>query len=155
MLSVMAGSFKENPRKEYNVVKDIPAAQKVYAEWPTPIVTSPFEVGAKIKYPGASIENDFNWNITHPMVEAYKAYDDMPYDRPTWDLTSVLCIAEPDSVFMDISPKGTITIEDDGISSFREDPNGQHTYFSVDKQQAENIKSYFIRLITQKPGKYK
>jgi inosine-uridine nucleoside N-ribohydrolase len=152
LLSVMGGSIKENLRKEYNIVKDIPSARKVYAEWPSPIVTSPFEVGAKIKYPATSIENDFNWGIRHPMVEAYKAYDEMPYDRPTWDLTSVLYVTEPDSAFWDVSPPGTIRIQEDGVSLFNADPQGKHTYFTVNDQQAQSIKEYFIRLISQKPG---
>lgn len=155
LLSVMGGSIKENPRREYNIVKDIPSAQKVYAEWPSPIVTSPFEVGAKIKYPASSIENDFQWTNLHPMVEAYKAYDTMPYDRPTWDLTSVLYIIEPDSSFMDLSPRGKIRIEDDGVSTFTADSIGLHTYLSVNNQQAIDIKNYFIRLISQQPSNYK
>lgn len=68
----MGGCFDNSNPLEYNVVKDIPAAQKVFAEWPTRLVTSPFEVGIKINYPASSIEKDFQWATVHPMVEAYK-----------------------------------------------------------------------------------
>jgi len=154
-LVLMAGSFRRRPIVEYNIKRDIPAARKVFAEWPTQIATSPLEVGVKINYPGSSIENDFNWTDLHPLVEAYKAYLPMPYDRPTWDLTSVLYAAEPDSVFMDQSPQGIISVDSLGYTTFKEDENGKHIYFSVTDEQAENIKNYFIRLITQKPLRYK
>lgn len=74
----MGGCFDNSNPLEYNVVKDIPAAQKVFAEWPTRLVTSPFEVGIKINYPASSIEKDFQWATVHPMVEAYKSYQKCP-----------------------------------------------------------------------------
>jgi inosine-uridine nucleoside N-ribohydrolase len=154
LLSVMGGSFGENRVKEYNIVKDIPAAQKVFSEWPTPVVVSPFELGVQINYPATSIENDFHWDRLHPMVEAYKAYLPMPYDRPTWDLTALLRVAEPDSVWMNTSVAGTISVDDEGYTSFRATDEGRHRYLSVTEQQIEPMKNYFIRLITQKPLKY-
>ena len=84
--SVMAGSFGVKKRAEYNVINDIPAARKFFAECPSPIVLTPFEIGKQVVYPGRSIAEDFGWAEHHPMVEAYKAYHEMPYDRPTWDV---------------------------------------------------------------------
>ncbi|MDR2038131.1 MAG: nucleoside hydrolase [Bacteroidales bacterium] len=153
-LVIMAGSFGEKPLKEYNVVKDIPAAQKIFSEWPTSVVATPFEVGIKIEYPAASIENDLDWGVLHPMVEAYKAYLPMPYDRPTWDLTAVLYAAEPDSVFMNKSPNGIISIDTAGYSIFTADGSGKHIYLEVNDEQVKKIKDYFVRLITKKPLKY-
>ncbi|MBK5720653.1 nucleoside hydrolase [Dysgonomonas sp. Marseille-P4677] len=154
LTSIMAGHFVENPFAEYNVNKDISAARKVFEEWPTLIAVSPFEVGIEINYPATSIENDFNWGVPHPMVEAYKVYQKMPYDRPTWDLTSVLYAVETDTKYMNESPRGIITIDEKGISHFKEDPNGKHYYFKVTPEQAETIKNHFVKLISQKPAKY-
>src|SRR5690554_5598692 len=61
LLSVMAGNFNENKMKEYNVVVDIKSAQKVFKDWPTKIVASPWELGNEINYPASSIQNDFKW----------------------------------------------------------------------------------------------
>ncbi len=155
LLSIMAGSFASDPFKEYNVVKDIPAAKKVFAEWPTPVVASPFEVGIRIRYPGESIENDFHWGMPHPLVEAYKAYRPMPYDRPTWDLTSVLYAVQPDTAFFKQSEKGIIAVDDEGYTHFEPNSGGDHLYLSVSEQQAEKVKNYFVDLITQKPARYK
>lgn len=150
LLCTMAGCFNNPDLHEYNVVKDIPAAQKVFSEWPTPLVTSPFEVGIAINYPGKSIENDFNWTSIHPMVEAYKSYQKMPYDRPTWDLTSVLYAVEGSKWFT-LSPLGDITVDEKGGTIFTPNEKGNRRYFTVDSIQAETIKSYFVNLITKKP----
>lgn len=149
-LCTMAGCFNNVNLCEYNVVKDIPAAQKVFEEWPGTLVTSPFEVGIAIEYPATSIENDFVWAGCHPMVEAYKSYQKMPYDRPTWDLTSVLYAVEGDSLFT-LSPAGKITVNDNGSTAFTPDSASNRYYLSVDSIQAGKIRKHFIELITQKP----
>ena len=151
LLSVMGGSFTEEPYVEYNIENDKDAARKVFAAWASPIVVSPFELGNSIHYPAHSIENDFQWAEYHPMIEGYKLYDKMPYDRATWDLTSVLYACEPDSLFFNQSPAGTITVDDAGHTLFQPTENGKHIYLTVTQEQRNAIKDYFVRLITMKP----
>lgn len=153
LLCTMAGCFNNPDLFEYNVVKDIPAAKKVFSEWPTTLVTSPFEVGIAIHYPGSSIENDFRWAPLHPMAEAYKSYQQMPYDRPTWDLTSVLYAVEGPSYFT-VSRAGKINVTDQGATEFTPDTTGNRYYLAVDSIQAENIKQYFVRLVTKQPAHF-
>lgn len=150
LLCTMGGCFDNSNPLEYNVVKDIPAAQKVFAEWPTRLVTSPFEVGIKINYPASSIEKDFQWATAHPMVEAYKSYQKMPYDRPTWDLTSVLYAVEGPSYFK-ISVPGHIVVTDEGATQFTSDDKGKQYYLTVDSIQADKIKKHFVELLSRQP----
>ena len=149
-LVVMAGHMRDPKYKEYNVVNDIPACQKVYNQWPTDIVTSPFELGLQIRYPASSIENDFGWTEHHPIVDAYKAYLPKMEDRPTWDLTAALYAVDPQQ-FFNISPAGRIDVTDEGCTHFTEDANGRHYYIYVTPQQATAIKRYFVETITRKP----
>lgn len=155
LLSTMMGHFTDPDFTEFNVVCDIPAARKVINEWPTEIVASPFELGNAILYPGASIENDFKWTDYHPMVVGYENYLSMPYDRQTWDLTSVLYVIEKDKNFFGTSGPGRITINDNGTTNFVSDANGTHSYLKVTPEQADTIRNYFIDLITQRPEKYR
>ncbi len=150
LLCTMAGCFDKEDFHEYNVVKDIPAARKVFSEWPTRLVTSPFEVGIAINYPGTSVENDFPWAPTHPMVEAYRSYLPMPYDRPTWDLTSVLYGVEGASFFTE-SSSGTIEVTDEGSTVFTPSKDGNRYYLMVDSEQAGTIKNHFIEMVTARP----
>lgn len=165
LLSIMAGSFTGKSYVEYNVMMDKPAATKVFAEWPCEIIASPFELGDSIRYPGKHIETDFMWTDKHPLVEAYKAYGlvvesgkaSAPklYDRCTWDLTSVLYVCEPDSMFFSKSPGGIITSDKEGYTHFIEDIKGKHRYLITTDQQKEAIKEYFVKIIAEKPKKYK
>ena len=150
LLSMMAGCFIEPDNHEYNVVKDIPAAKAVFEGWPTPVVTSPVEVGGGIKYPASSIENDFGWASLHPMVEAYKAYRQMPYDRPTWDPTAVLYAVEGGDWFT-VSPPGRIAVTEEGSTFFTEDPAGTRRYLAVNADQRAAILQHFVELISSAP----
>ncbi len=151
LLSVMGGDMADSDYCEYNIVKDIPAAQKVFSEWPTLIVVSPFELGSTIKYPAESIENDFGWAADgHPAVEAYKCYRPMPYNQKTWDLTSVLYAVEGDSHFT-VSPLGNIEVTDEGGTIFTADPQGNRQWLSVDDAQREEILGRMRELITTRP----
>ena len=149
-LVTMAGDFSGSGHCEYNVIKDVPAAKVIFEKWPTPLVTSPFELGIQVQYPATSIENDFSWAPQHPVVEAYKAYLPMPYDRPTWDPTAVLYAVEGGDWFT-VSPPGRIEVTDKGATLFTEDPAGDRRYLAVTPEQAGAILNHFIEVITRVP----
>lgn len=154
LLSVMAGGFTEEHRPEYNVLIDVPAAKKVFGEWPGEVVFSPFEVGDVIRYPATSIENDFTWaEPAQPLVEAYKAYLPMPYDRQTWDPTAVLYAVEGGDWFT-VSELGEVSVEDDAKTYFTPSATGTRRILSVTDEQASAILDHFISIVTTKPIKY-
>lgn len=153
LLVPMAGNMEDQKYVEYNVQRDITSAQKVFHEWPTPIVVAPFELGLTIEYPGKSIEGDFTWAPMHPMVESYRSYGDgsVQYDRPTWDLTSVLYAVEGDKWF-NVSEPGSIRITDEGCSLFTPSANGNVRYLTATPEQGAAINQRFQEIITQKPA---
>ena len=152
-LSMMAGNFRES-RPETNVFNDSASAARVFEDWPTEIWFSPFDVGWACPYPGESIQNDFSNVEFHPLVEAYISYQPMPYDRPTWDLTSVLFVAERDSAYFTISPPGKVSLgyelnlKHHVVTQFTPDPQGKHRYFSVDDEQSERIRKRLIEMVS-------
>lgn len=150
-LTTMAGCIAA-PNGEFNLLGDLEASRKVFAEWPTEIVTSPFEVGIAICYPGESIENDLDWGIPHPMREGYLAYCPMPHNRPCWDLTATLYAVEGGEWFT-LSDPGTISIGEEGIATFEPQPDGLRRYLAVTPEQAAAIKAHFVEILTLKPEK--
>ena len=148
-LTTMAGCFYA-PNGEFNVLGDLDASRKVFAEWPTEIVTSPFEVGIAICYPGESIENDLDWGIPHPMREGYLAYCPMPHDRPCWDLTATLYAVEGGEWFT-LSEPGKIEVREGGVAVFVPDAEGRCRYLAVTPEQAADIKAHFVEILTRKP----
>src|ERR1035437_8160625 len=127
LLSVMAGNFVQ-PKREFNVKKDTASARKLFDQWPGEIVASGFEIGDAMKFPAARIEKDFAWAADHPVVDAYRAYMKMPYDRQTWDLTAVLYAVRPGGGYFGLSAPGRITADDSGRTSFRADAAGKQRY---------------------------
>lgn len=148
LLSVMAGAFPEG-KPEYNVKTDIPAARKVFAEWPTPAVFSGYEIGLSMLYPASSIEQDFG--PRNPVSDAYRSYKPMPYDRPTWDLTSAMYAVRPGRYFS-LSPAGEITVDDEGRTHFAPNPKAARRYLVVTEAQRAALLKDMIRLASWRPG---
>ncbi len=157
LLSIMAGAFQPIEGKEhieYNVVMDIPAAQKLAAEWPGDIVYSGFEIGVSIPYPAVSIDRDYAYVEHHPLAEAYQLYMPTPHERPTWDLTSVLWVVRPDHGYFDLSPRGRAKVTDKGQTIFEEAPDGNCRYLIASEAQAIRVREALAQLASQPPDRH-
>ena len=154
VLSMMAGMFSQTGRvKEYNVYIDSPAASKIFSEWPTPLVASGFEIGLAIKFPAFNIERDFSYVKHHPLKEAYGLYQKMPYDRETWDLTSVLWAVRPNHGYFGLSPAGQIRIDEKDVTQFDVSETGRQKYLTVTPEQIARVREALIQLASQPPTK--
>jgi inosine-uridine nucleoside N-ribohydrolase len=149
-LSMMGGAHPEGP-PEFHVKADIGAARKLFAEWPTPIVASGQEVGETLVFPASSIEKDFAWSANHPVVDAYRASKAMPYDAPTWNMTSALYAVRPQEGYFELSAPGTISVLDDGRTRFTPSPEGKHRYLILVPAQKERIIRTFVEIASAKP----
>jgi inosine-uridine nucleoside N-ribohydrolase len=148
LLSVMAGNFAQ-PKPEFNVEKDTASARKLYERWPGEIVVSGFEIGQALLFPAAAIDKNFSWTADHPVAEAYRNYQKMPYDRPTWDLTAALYAIRPDAGYFGLSPRGKIASDEKGLTHFQADPAGMHRYLVLDIAQRPRILESMISLASQ------
>jgi inosine-uridine nucleoside N-ribohydrolase len=146
LLTAMAGNFAAG-QPEYNVFTDVAAASRLFTAWPTDIYFSGFEVGEAILYPAASIENDFP--ADNPVAQAYKVYAKMPYDRPTWDLTTVLYDLRPDRGYFDLSPPGSVTVSPDGVTHFEPAAGGKRYFLRVNPTQAATVRDACVWLSSQ------
>lgn len=148
LLSAMAGHFPIG-KPEFNVDTDISSARKVFAEWPSPIVFSGFEVGEALLFPAASIEHDFSWVPDHPVAEAYRTYMHMPYNRPTWDLTAVLYAVRPDRGYFALSPEGRVAVDENGQTHFTAAPGGKRRYLILEEAQKARTLEALVLLASQ------
>lgn len=160
LLSIMAGAFEKIPRKgklvdhlEYNIIKDIPAAQKLAQEWPTPVVWSGYEIGLSVPYPHESIEEDYNYTPHHPLAEAYILYNPPPHNRPTWDLTSVLYAVFPHRGYFGLSDSGDVDVKDNGLTTFKKNDQGRHRYLKLNDAQRQRLIEALVQLSSQPPAK--
>jgi purine nucleosidase len=165
-LSIMAGNFGTSklggttfPKgaPEFNVRADVAAAQKLFADWPTPIVASGFEIGITMLFPARSIEEDYSYVKNHPIAETYRVYSNelkaWPHDHLTCDLTSVLYAARPDRDYFSLSKPGKISVLEDGSPRFKEAEGGSHRYLILGGQQKARTLEAMVMLASQPPSR--
>jgi purine nucleosidase len=87
------------------------APNTVLAEWPTPIIFVGDDLGEELKFPAESIERDFSWAANHPLVDAYRAANTMPYDAPSPALAAVLYASHPDDGYFKVASGRLLTAD--------------------------------------------
>ena len=151
LLAIAGGAFP-NGAPEAHIQADIPAARKVLAEWPTPIVASGYEIGAVLDFPGASIDREFAAAVAdNPIADAYRAYKAMPYDAPSWAMAASLYAVRPGESYFKLSGPGTIQVQDDGGTSFTASDRGRHRYLVNLPEQKDRILRAYVELASAKP----
>ena len=151
-LSVMAGGFTDQYKahKEYNIVMDVPAAQKVFAQWPTPMIVSGYEIGPLVPMTGQSMTSDYNYAAWHPIRESYRYYRGLDKEQWTWDLTCALEAIRPDRGYFTLGEAGTVTVRDDGTTFFTPKADGNQRLFQVPTaEQIARIQEAFFYLCSE------
>lgn len=135
---------------EFNVMVDAAASQKVFADWPTPVTISGFEIGEKILTGIRLINNETIQNS--PVKDAFQialAKDNNKLGRNSWDETAVLVAVlgiEPYFGFRKLN----FEIKDDGRDVVI--PGKKFTYLTF-KQSPEEIGKVIEDLMMHQPVK--
>lgn len=148
LLVCMGGKFPEG--YEFNVMKDAAASQKVYTNWPAPVIFSGFEIGEQIKA-GLPLIN--NTKISNsPVKDAFRiaipqAKEDS-VGRKSWDETAVLVAIKGYSPYYTLHP-GRIKVEADGKNTW--DDNGKGQAYLVEKMDHKDVEGIINELIMHRP----
>lgn len=146
----MAGKFPSG--FEYNVFKDSTASKTVYADWPTPMLLSGFEIGEAIKTGLPLVQNTAIRNS--PVQDVFRI--SIPQDtndkqgRMSWDQTAVLVAVEGTSPYY-TTQLGRMVIGPKGSNSWNKAGN-RHTYLIVKRPPAE-VQARINQLMQHQPGK--
>lgn len=150
---VMGGAFIQNYSKdkinaifsEWNILQDIKSAVTFSELCPLEIIYSPHEVGNVVLTKMGKNENP----VWLSMLEFAKAnrFDFEPdFYRQSWDpLTCLFSLDESNPDFT-LSSKGTVKIDDKGITTFILDNNGKDYYIST-KSNLKNIEKRINEII--------
>jgi hypothetical protein len=131
--------------------QDVHAMRKVLAEFPAPIVYCGKDVGNALRYPGSSVEKDFGWAEVHPVVDAYRAYQTMPYDAPSYDIAGALYAVRADRSGFSLSETGRLSVDDDGVLRFLAEGAGNARALTIDAGQQDRIIQTYIELASARP----
>jgi inosine-uridine nucleoside N-ribohydrolase len=147
----MAASLGKDGKggNEFNVVVDAKASQKVFNEWPTPIILSGFHIGEKVMT-GIPLINDENIRNS-PVKDAYDVAlkkNNQTQGRNSWDQTAVyVAIRGMEPYFT--SRKISFDIKDDGKSV--PIPGDKYTWLEF-KQTPEQVAKGIEELMHHQPG---
>ncbi len=159
LLSVMGG---DNQRSEprFNISNAPYAAQKVFADWPTTLIQSEFQLGNAIHYPLSSIANDFNYQSNHIIKDSYMAPDypdemewhparGSHYDMRSWDLTSVIAAIEDPSDYFSPLSRGRVSVDPNTAYTSFQAGSGDHYVLGMASGMSESQKQRIIDRMTE------
>lgn len=150
LLVCMAGRFPSG--YEFNVMKDARAAENVYTNWPTQIILSGFEIGAKILAGIPLVHNKAIKNS--PVKDVFRIAIPMAKEdslgRKSWDETAVLVAIRGYSQFYTLH-QGRMSVADDGKNTWDDNGNGQA--YLMEKVDYKEVEKIINELIQYQPAK--
>jgi hypothetical protein len=149
-LSVAMGSFAGDAVDPHTAA-DIPAAQRLFEGWPSPIVAAGMETGEAVLFPSpAALEAKLGWTDRHPILDAYRASG--KDSCPTWSMAAALYTARAEDGFFKLSEPGVISIGADGRASFSPGGHGRHRYLVFDPEQKQRLEHAYLDLVATEPA---
>jgi hypothetical protein len=107
-------------------------------------VFSGWEVGSQIEFPAEMMIQANSVSPLNPVVMSYLNFKLMPYNRPTWDLTSVLEAVRPRT--FERSEAGTVSVDNFAVTGFEARRDGGHRYLKLDKAKIDSIRNDMVSL---------
>lgn len=165
-LEAMGGCFTPvpllNPSKdgkqdfltvEYNIGSDIPLAKNVLENWPVELCLLSLEEG--MKYPSVHDEMlaDYAWQPDHPIYQVYSRYDEWAIGdvgQYWWDAELVMHAVLGEECF-DCVRSGTLSIADDGVTTFTQHAGGNAHIISSKTEHIQYIKDWLRGLSGFRP----
>lgn len=121
---VMGGDFRSF-RPEFNFAESADATRAFLRDWPTPTLFLGYEVGADV-ITGAGLST--SPDPADPVAAAYEIWCGRGVGRSSWDLQTVhLAVAGLSGLYARSAP-GTVGLNPDGTTSWRQDPGGRHRF---------------------------
>ena len=148
-LVCMAGKFPSG--KEFNVEKDATASKLVFETWPTQVIFSGFEIGAKIKTGLPLVQNTAITN--NPAQDVFrisipKAKEDSA-GRMSWDETAVLVAVRGYRPWYRLQ-EGKIVVAADGSNTW--DPAGKGHFYLIENQPYQKVQDLLDTLMQHVPA---
>ena len=148
---VCMGAIFPNRGREYNVMMDTGASVRAINDWPTPIIFSGFEIGARIFTANALKSKP----ETNPIRMGYEWYwgKKENINRESWDLTTVLCAVRGAEPYWTISEPGKCLMHAThgyGENEWIPYAKGNHRYL-IEKMPPAEVGAVIDELICREP----
>jgi hypothetical protein len=148
MGGIFPGGTFPNGGGEYNLMWDTAASVRAVNDWPTPVVFSGFEIGARIKL-GSRLKDTPE---TNPVRACYWHYNGLS-NREAWDLTAVLYAVRGAGGYWTLSEPGLCLMHARvpfGFNAWVPSPQGPHRYL-IEKMPPVELGRVLEDLAVQPP----
>ncbi len=148
---VCMGAIFPNRGREYNVMMDTGASVRAINDWPTPVIFSGFEIGARI-FTANALKSKPESN---PIRMGYEWYwnGKENLNRESWDLTTVLCAVRGAEPYWTLSEPGKCLMHAThgyGESEWIPYAKGNHRYL-IEKMPPAEVGKVIDELICREP----
>ena len=109
-------------------------------------------MGRAIQNRAVSIQNDYGYVKYHPIKLGYEYWHKMPYDRPTYDLTSVLYAIRPERDYFGVSKPGQFKINEVGKLEHTEKTDRNQQFLTLTPEQILRVQEVLESLSSQPPA---
>ncbi len=145
----MAGVFPEGI--EFNVVEHASASANAFNNWPTPILFSGFEIGAKIVTGGKVGARGDDGPVTKAYEFNLRTYaPGGESNRPSWDQTAVLIAVRKPSDYFYVNGPGKFIVDEEGANRWDPTTDAGH-YFIVHKYPYQYVSDAIEGLMSHTP----
>lgn len=142
-----SGTFP-NGGGEYNLMYDTVASVRAVNDWPTPVVFSGFDIGARVKV-GSGLSRSPEAN---PVRACYRLYNGLK-DREAWDLTAVLYAVRGPREYWTLSGPGVCVMHHrvtHGHNEWFPSAQGRHNYLQ-ERMAPAGVAKALDELLLQPP----
>ena len=115
---------KDNLKVEWNIEQDVASAKAVFANWPTPVMISGFEIGWPLLADHGIVDH-------FPQSPVAYGLKKQGGGRPAWDQTAVLYAARGLADYWEAEGPGRCEIRDDGTNAWTNAPAGRHFFLKA------------------------
>jgi len=151
LLAAALGDLASNTIDPH-VAADVEAARKLFAEWPTPIVTIGRAAGEALTLDRKTLATDVKWAERHPIVDAHRAGPSSSSTVSTREAAAALYAVRPKAGYYQESEPGLVSVGADGALSFEPTAEGRHRRLGLASSNSEALRQLYADLISGQPS---
>ncbi len=130
---------------------DVAAANKLFSNWPSPIVAIAPSTAEAVQYPLASLADGFTWMPEHPLVDVYKAAGGAVGPATPATLAAFYAVT-PDAAYWKLSEPGTLQYSSDGAVRLEPSADGKQRLVEIADGQQQAALDALTALVRAEPA---
>jgi len=123
--------------------------------WPGSAIFVSEDIGKTLRFPASSIDEDFAWASTHPVIDAFRSANtpatSLQDGVPAIAMAAALFAAHPEEGYFTLSDPGVMTVLAGGQLQFITAAQGLHRQLMTGAAQSERIVQAWRQIVSAKP----